>query len=102
MMEWNVFIDTHLTNFFFDGARADLTKGLSMEPVFQVTHSFSLASQTSPSMYNFGAIFANANVRVFTKHFPACDDEDFETDGACSVWAGDVGVDVDVGECRHC
>ncbi|EIM90027.1 uncharacterized protein STEHIDRAFT_51290 [Stereum hirsutum FP-91666 SS1] len=59
--------NTHLTNFFFDGARADLTKGLSMEPVFQVTHSFSLASQTSPSMYNFGAIFANANT-LLTGH----------------------------------
>ncbi|KAF8334310.1 eukaryotic porin-domain-containing protein [Cantharellus anzutake] len=53
---------THLTNFIFDGARADLTKGLSMNPAFQVTHSFSLASQTNPSQYNFGAIFASNKV----------------------------------------
>lgn len=53
---------THLTNFIFDGARADLTKGLSMNPAFQVTHSFSLASQTAPPSYNFGAVFANAKI----------------------------------------
>ncbi|KAI0054083.1 hypothetical protein FA95DRAFT_1579134 [Auriscalpium vulgare] len=51
--------NTHLTNFFFDGARADLMKGLSMDPAFQVTHSFSLASQTLPPTYSFGAVFAN-------------------------------------------
>lgn len=50
---------THLTNFLFDGARADLTKGLSLNPAFQVTHSFSLASATAPPMYNFGAIYAD-------------------------------------------
>ncbi|KAI5452340.1 translocase of outer mitochondrial membrane [Naganishia albida] len=50
---------THLTNFLFDGARADLTKGLSLNPAFQVTHSFSLASATQPPMYNFGAIYAD-------------------------------------------
>ncbi|KAL5529030.1 hypothetical protein ACEPAG_5004 [Sanghuangporus baumii] len=53
---------THLTNFFFDGARADLTKALSVNPAFQVTHSFSLASQTALPSYNFGAIFANSKV----------------------------------------
>jgi len=52
---------THLTNFIFDGARADITKGLSMNPAFQVTHSFSLASQMAPASYNFGAVFANQN-----------------------------------------
>lgn len=54
--------NTHLTNFFFDGARADLMKGLSMDPAFQVTHSFSLASQSAPPSYNFGAVFANQQV----------------------------------------
>ncbi|KAJ3562373.1 hypothetical protein NP233_g9616 [Leucocoprinus birnbaumii] len=53
---------THLTNYMFDGARADLTKSLSMDPLFQVTHSFALGSQTLPSSYNFGAIFANPKV----------------------------------------
>lgn len=54
--------ETHLTNFIFDGARADLTKGLSMDPAFQVTHSFALASQTALPSYNFGAVFANPTV----------------------------------------
>jgi len=53
---------THLTNFFFDGARADLTKSLSMSPAFQVTHSFAMGSQQAPSSYNFGAVFANNSV----------------------------------------
>ncbi|THH19300.1 hypothetical protein EW146_g1830 [Bondarzewia mesenterica] len=53
---------THLTNLFFDGVRADLMKGLSMDPVFQVTHSFSLASQNAPPSYNFGAVFTNQQV----------------------------------------
>lgn len=56
---------THLSNYIFDGARADLTKSLSMNPLFQVTHSFALGSQTIAPSYNFGAIFANSNVRVF-------------------------------------
>lgn len=50
-----------MTNFLFDGARADLTKGLSLAPAFQVTHSFSLASATQPPSYNFGAVFADNN-----------------------------------------
>ncbi|TDL27486.1 hypothetical protein BD410DRAFT_782573 [Rickenella mellea] len=54
--------NTLLTNFFFDGARADLNKALSMNPAFQVTHSFHLASQTSMPSYNFGAVFANASL----------------------------------------
>ncbi|CAK5277691.1 unnamed protein product [Mycena citricolor] len=53
---------THLTNFMFDGARADLTKSLSMNPLFQVTHSFSLGSQTAPPSYNFGAIFGSSKL----------------------------------------
>ncbi|KAF9052643.1 eukaryotic porin-domain-containing protein [Panaeolus papilionaceus] len=53
---------THLSNYIFDGARADLTKGLSMNPLFQVTHSFALGSQTLPPSYNFGAVFANQQV----------------------------------------
>ncbi|KAH8106851.1 eukaryotic porin-domain-containing protein [Cristinia sonorae] len=53
---------TLLQNMFFDGARADLSKSLSMNPVFQVTHSFALGSQTAPPSYNFGAVFANNNI----------------------------------------
>ena len=61
---------THLTNFIFDGARADLMKGLSMDPAFQVTHSFQLASQSAPPTYSFGALFANPKVGY---RMPTCD-----------------------------
>jgi mitochondrial import receptor subunit TOM40 len=53
---------THLTNYAFDGGRADLTKSMSMNPLFQVTHSFALGSQTMAPSYNFGAIYATENV----------------------------------------
>ncbi|KAG9096614.1 translocase of outer mitochondrial membrane [Ceratobasidium sp. 370] len=52
---------THATNHLFDGARADLSKALSFNPAFQVTHSFNLASYTQPATYNFGAVFANGD-----------------------------------------
>ena len=57
-----VLLDTLLNNYLFDGARADLSKSLSMNPAFNVTHSFTLGSQTAPPAYHFGAIFANENV----------------------------------------
>lgn len=52
----------------FDGARADLTKSLSMNPAFQVTHSFILGSQVSTPSYNFGAVFANNDVSQSVLH----------------------------------
>ncbi|GAB1517993.1 translocase of outer mitochondrial membrane [Rhizoctonia solani] len=53
---------THATNHIFDGARADLSKALSFNPAFQVTHSFNLASYNNPATYNFGAVFANGDL----------------------------------------
>lgn len=61
---------THLTNFTFDGAKADLSKSLSMDPAFQVQHSFSLASATQPPSYNFGAVFAKKDVSCLTLFSP--------------------------------
>lgn len=49
----------HTTNFMFDGARADLTKAISINPIFQVTHAFSMGSQAAPSSYNFGAVYGD-------------------------------------------
>ncbi|KZO95290.1 hypothetical protein CALVIDRAFT_516555 [Calocera viscosa TUFC12733] len=49
-----------LTQWMFDGARADLTKALSANPAFQVTHSFALGSQSPVPPYNFGAVFADS------------------------------------------
>lgn len=44
-----------LTPFVFDGAKADLAKGLSAN--FQVSHSFSLGSMLMPPSYHFGGIY---------------------------------------------
>ncbi|RPD66341.1 mitochondrial import receptor subunit tom40 [Lentinus tigrinus ALCF2SS1-7] len=54
--------NTLLNNYLFDGARAELSKGLSVNPMFSVTHSFNLGSQTLPPTYSFGAMFANENL----------------------------------------
>ena len=43
------------TNFFFDGAKFDFSKGLS--PNFQVSHGFTMGSQVAPSQYQFGAFY---------------------------------------------
>lgn len=44
-----------LTNYLFDGGKADLAKGLSSN--FQVSHSFTLGSLLIPPSYSFGGIF---------------------------------------------
>lgn len=67
------YTDVHLNNYMFDGARADLSKSLNMNPAFQVTHSFTLgASQPNPmggpstaggpGTYNFAALYATNKV----------------------------------------
>ncbi|WFD30681.1 translocase of outer mitochondrial membrane [Malassezia sp. CBS 17886] len=47
-------------NYLFEGARADLTKALSMSPIFQVSHAFSLGAQ-GKNTYNFGAVYGDEN-----------------------------------------
>lgn len=42
----------------FEGARADLTKALNMNPIFQVTHAFTL-SPDGKNAYNFGAVLGD-------------------------------------------
>ena len=46
------------TNFQFEGARADLTKALNINPIFQVTHAFTLGAQ-GKNAYNFGAVLGD-------------------------------------------
>jgi mitochondrial import receptor subunit TOM40 len=48
----------------FDGARADLTKALSLNPTFSVTHSFALGSQNQDPTYSFNAAFMSPKVGV--------------------------------------
>ncbi|KAH9811263.1 eukaryotic porin-domain-containing protein [Melampsora americana] len=60
----------HLTNYIFDGARAELSKALSLNPAFNVTHSFNLGAQggsaamggVNPGTYNFGAMYATNKI----------------------------------------
>ncbi|GJJ12139.1 hypothetical protein Clacol_006380 [Clathrus columnatus] len=54
---------TLLTNFAFEGGRADIGKVHSVNPfTFHTTHAISLGSQTAPPSYTFGTAFANANL----------------------------------------
>ncbi len=48
-----------MSNYFFEGARADLSKVVSPNPAFQITHSFTLGAQKSS--YMLGALFADQN-----------------------------------------
>jgi hypothetical protein len=54
--------DVFLTGQMFTGLRADLTKAFSMNPLFQVSHAFSMGSQMPP--YAFAALFGNDKVRM--------------------------------------
>ncbi|KAI9741875.1 MAG: translocase of outer mitochondrial membrane [Cirrosporium novae-zelandiae] len=53
--------DVLVTNFMFQGLRADLTKAFSISPVFQISHNLSMGSQAMPP-YQFGALFGNPSV----------------------------------------
>ncbi|CAN6599439.1 mitochondrial import receptor subunit Tom40p [Trichomonascus vanleenenianus] len=53
--------DVFLNNYFFTGLRADLSKSFSMNPAFQVSHSFSLGSPVMPP-YGFAAFYATDDV----------------------------------------
>jgi hypothetical protein len=78
---------THLTNYIFDGARADLSKVISHNPAFQVTHSFATGAQgqggVSPGTYNFGAVYASTQVR-FRLYLSRVSGM-----GAHAMWVGD-------------
>ncbi|WOO81392.1 Mitochondrial import receptor subunit tom40 [Vanrija pseudolonga] len=50
--------NTLMSNYFFEGARADLSKVVSPNPAFQITHSFQLGQKSN---YTLGTVFANAN-----------------------------------------
>jgi len=53
--------DVFLTNHTFSGMRADLMKSFSMNPVFQVSHAFTMGAQGLPP-YTFAAVFGNEKV----------------------------------------
>lgn len=45
-----------MNNFFFEGARADLSRVVSPNPAFQITHGFQVGAQKSS--YSLGALYA--------------------------------------------
>lgn len=53
--------DVFLNNYTFSGLRADLTKAFSINPLFQVSHAFSMGSQGLPP-YTFAALFGTNKV----------------------------------------
>lgn len=53
--------DVFLNNFMFTGLRADLSRPLSVSPLFQYTHSFAMGSQGSPP-YGFSALYGTQKV----------------------------------------
>lgn len=55
--------DVFLTNQTFSGLRAELNKSFSMNPLFQISHAFSVGSQQL-SPYTFLALFGTQNVSL--------------------------------------
>lgn len=55
--------DTFLTNYQFTGLRADLTRGLSFNPVFQISHALSIGSQYS-APYTYAGVYASNDVMM--------------------------------------
>ncbi len=53
--------DVFLNNYTFTGLRADLTKAFSISPLFQVSHGFSMGSQSLPP-YSFAALYGTNKV----------------------------------------
>ncbi|KIJ44083.1 hypothetical protein M422DRAFT_228706 [Sphaerobolus stellatus SS14] len=53
---------THLTNFMFDGARAEISRTFSASPLFQTTHGFTLGAEAAPPTYNFSTVYATNKV----------------------------------------
>jgi mitochondrial import receptor subunit TOM40 len=53
--------DVFLNNHTFSGMRADLMKSYSMNPVFQISHAFSMGAQGLPP-YTLATVFGNDKV----------------------------------------
>ncbi|MCJ1312785.1 translocase of outer mitochondrial membrane [Agyrium rufum] len=53
--------DVFLTNSMFTGLRADITKMLSMSPIFQVSHAFAMGSQALPP-YTFAVLYGTPRI----------------------------------------
>jgi mitochondrial import receptor subunit TOM40 len=52
--------EVSLTNYMHTGLRADLTKAVSLSPLFQVSHQFAMGEHMKP--YAFAALFGTSKV----------------------------------------
>lgn len=52
--------DVLLNNYMFTGLKADLTKAVSINPLFQVSHQFAMGERLYP--YNFAALYGTGKV----------------------------------------
>lgn len=52
--------DVLLNNYMFTGLKADLTKAVSINPLFQVSHQFAMGERLYP--YNFAALYGTSKV----------------------------------------
>jgi len=57
--------DVFLNHHTFSGMRADLMKSFSMNPLFQISHAFTMGAQGMPP-YNFTAVFGNDKVGLIS------------------------------------
>jgi mitochondrial import receptor subunit TOM40 len=55
--------DVFLNNHTFSGMRADLMKSFSVNPVFQISHAFTMGAQGMPP-YTFAAVYGNDKVGI--------------------------------------
>jgi mitochondrial import receptor subunit TOM40 len=56
--------DVFLTNLMHSGLRADITKAMSMSPMFQVSHQFAMGDRLQP--FAFAALYGTNNVSIRT------------------------------------
>jgi mitochondrial import receptor subunit TOM40 len=55
--------EVSLTNYMHTGLRADLTKAVSLSPLFQVSHQFAMGEHMKP--YAFAALLGTNNVSCY-------------------------------------
>lgn len=57
--------EVSLTNYMHSGIRADLTKAVSLSPLFQVSHQFAMGEHQNP--YAFAGLFGTNKVSKLSK-----------------------------------
>lgn len=77
--------DVSLANYMHTGIRADLTKAVSLSPLFQVSHQFAMGEHQNP--YAFAGLFGTNKVRKTISLFSAIANPPFPLGFANLLWA---------------